>query len=247
MTGEEMVVRPTVEEVRSGRVSQPDTIYVQSLLARGQEPRTGILIASDWMVDYNRKQVRFTAGNLIVYSEKIPVSVVQVPDRHKRAVRRVAGAIFDVKRFTGLVLYDEPQDDTLCVVPWKSDNPTSLNTPDVILFISRSAAVLWCLLNPESGASVADISPMTVDRIRTELLPGETRHGVIRIAQENSAALSAELMRLLLQAHTGVGALGRLRTLMNRGLGNAMMERIWRKYKKQDLPKSLRRALRFEK
>lgn len=242
-----MVVRPTVEEVRSGRVSQPDTVYVQSLLARGHEPRTGILLSSDWVVDYNRKQVQFTAGNLIVYSEKIPISVVQVPDRHKRAVRRVAGAIFDVKRFTGLVLYHEPQDDTLFVVPWKSDNLTPLNPPGVILLLSQSDAILWCLFNPESGASVADISSMTVDRVRTEFLPGETRHGVIRTAQKNSAALSAELMRLLLQAHTGVGALDRLRTLMNRGLGNAMMEGVWRQYKDQDLPKSLRRALSFER
>ncbi|TFG06108.1 hypothetical protein EU538_10780 [Candidatus Thorarchaeota archaeon] len=242
-----MVVRPTVEEVRNGRVSQPDTIYIQSNLARGHEPRTGILISSDWMVDYDRKQVRFTAGNLIVYSEKIPISVVQVPDRHKRMVRRVAGAIFDVKRFTGLVLYHEPQDDTLFVVPWKSDNITSLNPPDDALLISRSDAILWCLLNPESGARESDISRTTVDRVRRELLPGETRHGVIRIAQKNSAALSAQLMRLLLQAHTGIGAVDRLKTLMIRGLQTAAMERVWREHKRQDLPKSLRRALRPER
>jgi hypothetical protein len=246
MTGEEMVVRPTVEEVRNGRVSQPETIYVQSNLARGDEPRTGILISSDWMVDYERKQVRFTAGNLVVYSEKIPISVVQVPDRHKRAVRRVAGAIFKVKRFTGLVLYHEPQDDTLFVVPWKSDNITSLNPPDDALLISRSDAILWCLLNPESGARESDISCTTVDRVRRELLPGETRHGVIRIAQKNSAALSAELMRLLLQAHSGVGSLNRLSTLMHRGLRTAIMENVWKQYKKQDFPKSLRRALKLE-
>lgn len=189
MTGEEIVVRPTAEEVRSGRVSQPDTIYIQSNLARGDEPRTGILISSDWVVDYDWKQVRFISGILIVYSEKIPISVVQVPDRHKRAVRRVAGAIFKVKRFTGLVLYHEPQDDTLFVVPWKSDNVTSLNPQDDVLLISRSDAILWCLLNPESGASVGDISAMTVDRVRVELLPGESRHGVTRAAQKNSAAL----------------------------------------------------------
>lgn len=240
MTISRLTTKPTLEDIKSGLIRSPESIHVQSGLMRGQQQKLGILVLSDWHVDYQEKQVRFQSGYIVVQTEKIPIPAMDIPDRHLRAVRRIAAAVFNVKRFYGLRLYDRPVDDIIFHIQWKNPRVETINREEHVFLISREDAVLWCQLNPESNATPEDIEPMRIERVRSRFFPSETRHAIIRRAQKACAALETELLRLLLQASTGSGAIERLKTLKSRGIDLGTLEHIWQKYKQQELPETVR-------
>lgn len=243
MTSAKLLIKPSFRDVESGLIPRPESIHVQSTLLKGKEFKLGILLTSDWRVDYEDEQVIYSSGHLVIQSEKIPIPAMSVPDRHRRAVRQVAGAIFNVERFYGLVLYKEPPDGILFYVPWLNPSVNPLSSERHKLFISKRDAVLWCQLNPESGASSEDIEPMKIGRARIRFFPDRSNHAVKQLAQQTSEAVSTELLRLLLQTVTGLAALERLKTLKQRGVSLDILEKAWQKYKQDALPERLRQSL----
>lgn len=232
MTKDKTRIWPPMERILSGDVKRPPYIEVHSTLAKTKKQRVGIALTSKWSVNYESRCVHFYTGHIITRYDKTPLTSIDVPDRHLRSVRRVAALIFGLKRFDRLFLYDEPFKETLFVV-------TGEEGP--MLFIYKYDALLWCYQKDERGKMASSVRAISIKEAQEEYYVNTRKRQVVRIAQQNSAILFADLLRLLIQVTVGAGASGRLRTLVKRGVKLETFERIWMKTHQQEkLPEVLR-------
>ena len=61
MTGNDTIVRPTVEQVLAGTAESYESIQVQTSIAGGKEG-TGVTITTEWMIRMKSKRVLFLGG-----------------------------------------------------------------------------------------------------------------------------------------------------------------------------------------
>ncbi|MBD3160123.1 MAG: hypothetical protein GF309_15195 [Candidatus Lokiarchaeota archaeon] len=213
-------VFPSAAEVNSGEVTDPNEIYVKSVLSKGKEDRTGILIESVWGVEYETKTVRFVRGNLITRFTKLPITSSDVPDRHLRSASKVARAIFDLERFNGLVLTEDP--DLSTVYRAERDSHSEV-------FTSKQDARIWCSL---------------IDADDTRIVPVQPSEAPLAKARKNSEDVQNIVLRLLYQALAGLEALDTLHSMRRRGTGSAELEAIWeRVFNKRQFPDKLAEVL----
>ncbi|MFO7837220.1 MAG: hypothetical protein R6V83_11255 [Candidatus Thorarchaeota archaeon] len=213
-------VFPSAAKVKSGDVTDPIEIYVKSMLSKGKEDRTGILIESVWGVEYETKTVRFVRGNLITRFTKLPIPPSDVPDRHLRSASEVAREIFDLERFDGLVLTEAPDLSSVYKAERDSDSK---------VFTSEQDAHIWCSL---------------IDADSTRIVPVQSSKVPLREARKNSEDVRNTVLRLLYQALAGLEALDTLHSMRQRGIGAAELEEIWtRVFTKRQFPDKLAKVL----
>ncbi len=169
----------------------------------------GLLIGSVWRVDYSDRSINLLTLSLISHYEKVPLTPFAIPDRHLRAARKIGAALFNVRRFDRLFFIDKSVSSTGYIV--NRDNETRL-------FLDRTDAELYVAQLGEGAEIVTQ--PLTKKTARK--------------AQMNSAVIRTEMLRLMTQFMTGMGALKQLRTLKERGVDHKELEKIWRDAHDQD-------------
>jgi hypothetical protein len=190
---------PSLDDIEQFRELETKTIYIKSPIMREM---AGLLIESAWKVDYSNKSIHLLNSNLVSHYEKVPLTPFDIPDRHLRFARKIGAVLFKVKRFTGLVLF-EMNDQSIGYSVTRDD--------ETRLFTNHIDANLYSLQRTEEG----DIGTQTLTKETTQQ------------AQRNSAEIRTEVLRLMTQAMTGVGAIKRIKTLKNRGVNPAELENIW--------------------
>jgi hypothetical protein len=213
-------VFPSAAEVESGEVANPREIYVKSILSKGKEDSTGILIESVWNVEYETRTVHFVRGNLITRFTKLPITPSDVPDRHLRSASEVARAIFDVERFNGLVLTEDSDLSSVYKAERDSDSK---------VFTTEQDAHIWCSL---------------IDADSTRIVTVQSSKVPLREARKNSEDVRNTVLRLLYQGLAGLEALDTLHSMRQRGIGAAELEEIWtRVFNKRQFPDKLAEVL----
>lgn len=176
----------------------------ESTLFRDREGRLGILLESNWTVNYEKESIHLFTANLILHIGKVPLSHLDIPDRHLRAIRNVGCILFGLKRFDNLILFESSDLEIVYYVT--RDEETRI-------FSKLSDAKLW---------SAQRNIQYKISKITTK------KKAKMKKAIENSVILRADMLRLMIQAAAGVGATERIRTLLKRGVDPAKFESIWR-------------------
>jgi hypothetical protein len=202
-----------MDSVEEFKKQKGNKIYIKSPIMRGM---ARLLIESIWRVDHVQQSIHFANASLISYYEKRPLSPFDVPDRHIRSARRIGARLFDVKRFDRLILFEVNDPATGHLVTRDDETRMFLDSVDAKLFL---------LQRGEGG------------QIETQALnKSETRK-----AQHNSAEIRTEMLRLMIQALTGDGAIERIKTLKKRGAHPIVFEKIWcDSHDTDDIPAALR-------
>ena len=207
---------PSLEDIEKFRELETKTIYIKSPIMRGM---AGLLIESAWRVDYTDKSIHLLNSNLVSHYEKVPLTPFDIPDRHLRFTRKIGAALFKVKRFNRLVLFEMNEQSTGYSVT--RDDRTRIFTDSI-------DAMMYASQKEEEGE--IGRHPLTKSN-------GQE-------AQQNSAKIRTEMLRLMTQAMTGVGAMKRLKTLKKRGVEPKKLEKIWRDaHDRNDIPAVLRSLL----
>ena len=205
---------PSMDKVEEFKKLQNNKIYIKSTIMRGM---AGLLIESVWRVDYVQRSIHFVNASLVSYYEKRPLSSFDVPDRHLRSARRIGARLFDVKRFDRLFLL-EVRDQTIGHFVVRDDEKH--------MFLGPTDTKLFLIQREEKEGQIES-------RLMTK---SETRD-----AQKNSAEIRTEMLRLMIQAVTGVGAIERIKTLKKRGIDPMDLEKIWcDSHDQDDIPSTLR-------
>lgn len=207
---------PSLANLTKFRKYGSKTIYIKSPIMRGWAE---LLIESVWRVGYSDSSIRFLNANLISRFEKIPLTPFEIPDRHLRSARRIGAALFGVKRFDRLVLFEMTDPSTGYAVT---------RDDEARVFTTRVDAKLHTIQREGGG------------EIGTKTLTKYTA----RNAQRNSAGIRVKMLRLMTQAMTGVGAIERIKTLKKRGADPKELEKIWcDTHDRNDIPAVLRSIL----
>lgn len=100
-----IIVRPTVEQIKSGEVQRPEIVYVSTLLAElpGDEK---IFLRTLWKISHLDEKLVFLEG--ILDWDPLIEPLRGPPDSHLRAARRVTAAVFGKERFRGDVEVSVP-------------------------------------------------------------------------------------------------------------------------------------------
>ncbi len=128
MPKQSIIVRPTVEQIKSGEVQRPEIVYVSTLLAElpgGEE----IFLRTMWKISHLDEKLVFLEG--ILDWDPLIEPLRGPPDSHLRAARRVTAAVFGKERFRGEVkvseldklevIYRVPIDDDILFLPTIED------------------------------------------------------------------------------------------------------------------------------
>ena len=226
MSQRRLRIFPTVNDINSGTDPFPKTIHIESVLAKGSGNRVGIIIESKWRVDSEKRSINLVCANLVARLGKTPLTPFDVPDRHLRAARKVGAAIFEVKRFDNLQLFEIPDSKSLYLAKREGEKKT---------FVRASDAKLW-------------LSQLRKSEAHIEILPKSAEKATIREAQQNSAAMRSEMLKLLIQTVTGISAMKRIRTLLKRGIKPTILEDIWNEaHEHRQTPESLKSILYGQK
>lgn len=212
LTSKETIVRPTVEDILSGAVENPKSILIQTSIAGGKE-RAGVTLTSKWIVRSKSKKVFFLDGLAETRFSQVPIESHDITDRHLREVRRVACAIFGLKRFDGIELFDIFHGDNLFWIESKEQ-----------VFMEERDAVLWCVLEKKNEL----IEHIQTYPLKIEMVfSSEEQRKVIRDAQKNSARLWTRIHHLVLQVESGINAINSLNTIHGRGINSFDLDRLW--------------------
>lgn len=213
MNPSQLETYPSIDNVEEFKKQQGNKIYIKSPIMRGM---ARLLIESTWRVDYIQQTIHFVNASLISYYEKRPLSPYGVPDRHLRSARRIGARLFDMKRFDRLILFEVNDPATGHLVTRDDEAHMFLDSLDARLF----------LLQTETGGQIK----------KQILTKNEARD-----AQHSSAEIRTEMLRLMIQALTGVGAIERIKTLKKRGVDPVVFEKIWcNSHDTDDIPAALR-------
>jgi len=102
-------------------------------------------------------------------------------------------------------------------------------------FVRASDAKLW-------------LSQLRKSEAHIEILPKSAEKVSIREAQQNSAAMRSEMLKLLIQTVTGISAMKRIQTFLKRGIKPTILEDIWNEaHEHRQTPESLRSILYGQK
>lgn len=104
MPKQSIIVRPTVEQIKSGEVQRPEIVYVSTLLAElpgGEE----LFLRTLWKISHLDEKLVFLEG--ILDWDSLIEPLRGPPDSHLRAARRVTAAVFEKERFRGGVKVSE--------------------------------------------------------------------------------------------------------------------------------------------
>lgn len=160
---------PSLDDIEQFRELETKTIYIKSPIMRGM---AGLLIESVWRVDYTDKSIHLLNSNLVSHYEKVPLTPFDIPDRHLRFARKIGAALFKVRRFNKLVLF-EMNDQSIGYSVTRDD--------ETHFFIDLTDAKLYVSQRAEKG----DFGTQTLTK-KTTLQ-----------AQRNSAAIRNEMLRLM--------------------------------------------------
>ncbi len=220
MTTLRLVTDPTLDEIKKFKELKSDTIYIKSSIMHGV---AGLLIESIWRVNYENKSIYLITSNLISYIDKTPLTPLDIPDRHLRAARKIGAALFDTKRFDNLVLFETTDPSIIYSVTRGEENRT---------FSEEADAKLWLLQRNEEG------------KIQSQSIK---KKSISKQALQNSAAIRADTLRLMIQVTAGVGARKRIKTLLERGADSIELEKIWRDAHGDDIIPDVLRTILYGK
>ena len=199
MISTRLETHPPLDEIEEFKESESNTIYIKSPIMQGA---SRILIGSVWRVESSDRSIRLLTLNLISQYEKVPLTPFAIPDRHLRAVRKIGAALFNVGRFDRLFFIDKSVSSTGFVVNRDDETRIFLDRTDAELYIAQTGE-------------------------RAEIVTQPLSKKKTRKAQRNSADIRTEMLRLMTQFMTGVGALKKLKTLKERGVEPKELEKIW--------------------
>jgi hypothetical protein len=247
MTAEGMVIHPSIKELQSRGLPKLQVITIITTLARGRiirdemvdgEPRIivdgklGISIVSKWKPDREAEALDLVESSLITQVHKERMMPMHLPDRHKRAARKAAAALFGLRVFKRLRLYGSCHQDTVVSAQRGSEEK---------LFLTGEDAEIWSC---QVGSERANIDVMMLSQARKKLYPGRNNSWVLKLAQENSVLARHEIVQLFSRVVAGQRALDRLKTLEERGLGAKHLGRIWDgMYDEMKPPRTLERLV----
>jgi len=223
MTRPKLRTIPSLIKLKEFKEGKSREIYIESTLIRGKRGKRGLLIESVWQVNYDTRSIHLTTTNLISHVEKTPLTPFDIPDRHLRSARRIGAALFDLKRFDNLILFEI------------TDSPTvysATRNEETRLFTELSDATLWSVQKREE----CTIKKRSV-----------TKKSTSKSALRNSASIRADMLKLMLQAVTGLSAIERIRTLLERGADLKDLEKIWRDTHGGDIIPDVLRTILYEK
>lgn len=128
MPKQSMIVYPSVEQVKSGKVPRPENVYVSTELAELPGGHH-IFLRSLWEIDYIDEKLVLLEG--VLQMNLVLDPLFGPPDSHLRAVRKVAAAVFGKKRFRGEVeiyeafqgeiIYRATHNDETWILPTRED------------------------------------------------------------------------------------------------------------------------------
>jgi len=233
LTENDTIVRPTVEQVLSGKVENYESIQAQTSIAGGKEG-TGITMTSEWMIQMKSKRILFLGGWAETRVSRFPIEPMDVPDRHIREIRRVARAIFEVKRFDGIELFDSYPGEKMSWIESKK-----------MSFVEKRDAVLWCALEGYHD-STEDIKTFSLNNLEEGLQPQNYTRAKSN-AQKNSAQVWNSVFHLILQMDSGHKATETLQDLQGKGIERIDLERFWlRLHDTDELPVYLKNLFPVE-
>lgn len=161
--GKSIVIEPSIEQVRAGKVPKPKKVYVTTTLMEFQAENESITIQTAWEIDYELRELRYFAGYFEALTLMEPLLPWRVPDRHVRAARKVAAAAFGMKRFRRPVrMYEPYKKEHLFVASYKKNK---------ILLEHKEDAIIWGLkmkdhlqvekLSVDKAAKLFNLSPQS--------------------------------------------------------------------------------------
>jgi hypothetical protein len=182
------LVTPTFEQVKSGRIRKPKDIHVITTWKSLHSEVLKFEFHTHWKIDYSYDELHFQRGYISTFLLIEPVLPSNTPDRHLRAARKVAAAVFGLKRFNRPVRwYEQFRGSSLFLASHKKER---------ILLVDKDDALLWGLKvkgNPE-------VYEMTIDEAAKKF-PNKTQQEVIELAQENSMRMRFIALRYELRSH----------------------------------------------
>lgn len=196
-------------------------INIKGYILRGH---LTLQIESVWQVNYESEQIHLIAAFLWTPSEKSPLHPDDVPDRHKRAVRRIGSTVFDKKRFDGLVLFEMTDPSVIYSISKDKEQQ---------MFTEVKDARLWLLVTNGEGAVEKHTNPEK-----------RLKHS----AKINSTEIRNHILTSMIRATKGIEAIDRIRVWIERGYEPSELERIWRLAHGNDtIPETLRSIIYGEK
>ncbi|MHA2023984.1 MAG: hypothetical protein ACTSWQ_10020 [Candidatus Thorarchaeota archaeon] len=182
-----LMTTPTINQIISGEIKNPDEIRVTTLMAAFRGELGHLKLSTHWKIDYTDKELQYIGGLLRLPIIVEPILPFQVPESHLRTARKLTAAVFGAQRFRGVVrMYEKYHGDTLYYVTHKDKR---------ILMTDPEDAKLWGVENDCISPKVQKVSLDVV----TNLYPGYSLQDVIVMAQRNSLALKVVPMRYQIQ------------------------------------------------
>lgn len=198
MTPIPLTTFPSFDALEEFKEKKSNTIYIKSSIMRG------ILIESAWRVSYEKKSIYLQSSNLISHHAKIPLPPHSIPDRHLRSARKIGAALFDLKRFDNLIQYKTTK---------LSVGYSATRGEETFTFSREADAKLWTL---QRGVK-STIKPKSI-----------SNKSEYKRAFRNSSSIRTDMLKLMLEAVTGISAIERFKTLLKRGADPKELEKIWR-------------------
>ena len=195
MPRQPIIVEPPVEQVKSGKVLRPESVYVSTELAELPGGAT-IFLRSLWEIDYIDELLVFLEGILELGSITEPLQ--GPPDSHLRAARKVAAAAFGKKRFRGGVKIFEPYQGNVIYFVTANNNQ--------YMFPTRYDSLLWIGMKGDKEMEVEETSLVEYLAENTDL----DKKKILQELQENSALLRAITKRLYIKRLAGESAIRQL-------------------------------------
>lgn len=184
------LVIPTLEQVKSGKIKRPNEIHVVTIWSTLHSEIMKMELHTHWKIDHSYGELHFQRGCISSFLLVEPILPSKTPNRHLRAARRVAAAVFGLKRFNRTVrMYEQFGGETLVLASHKKDR---------VLLADKDDALLWSL-EIQATPEVYEIA--IKDALK--MFPNKTQQEVIELAQETSMRLKFIALRLELRRTLG--------------------------------------------
>lgn len=205
LTKGELLISPSIKSLLRTKGSH-EIITVTSPLALGQRNKRGVLIESQWKLNWNEKAIDFVTCRRITRFHTEYIMPSEISDRQKRAIRKYGSELFGVKPFRGLQLYGPMNQETLILATMADEKK---------LFIDNRDAEIWGMQLGKEQMSSEVVSPeIAIERLEIKTPIPQVFH----LAYENGYSIRTEILQLIEQVSQGISALKRLKTLKQRGL-----------------------------
>ncbi|MFQ5884383.1 MAG: hypothetical protein ACE5IO_04710 [Thermoplasmata archaeon] len=189
-TKEPLVVEPSLNDLTSGKVKNPDVITITTSTFGGIGDEKIQKYTTEWRPHYSgasKGEVHFDYGEFDTGQRVSMMMPWQVPQRHWVAANKAGGIIFDRKRYKLARLYgsrSRDSGDMLHLATARDESGEEYQE----LFAHSEDATLWALLSGLIGGekltidSVQEVSPRFA---RQMYYPSEVPVKVIDMAREN--------------------------------------------------------------